>query len=100
LYVALLLLEFQDDLYNWRWRSYSTLNRLKWKRNEKVRSFESRRGPKKRKNTFCELKSLFFLLLFFSLLLFICTSTMISRASGSATITFQITQIEALMMKI
>jgi len=29
LYVALLLLEFQDDLYNIRWCSYSTLNSLK-----------------------------------------------------------------------
>jgi hypothetical protein len=27
--LAMLVLEFKDDLYNFRWRSYSTLNRLK-----------------------------------------------------------------------
>jgi len=44
---------------------YSTLNHLK---NNKVRSFESERGAKRRKkekNMFCGLKSLFFFFLFF-----------------------------------
>jgi hypothetical protein len=31
----MLLLEFQDDLKNSRWRSYSTLNLLKWIKNFK-----------------------------------------------------------------
>jgi len=29
LFVVMLLLEFKDDLSNFRWRSYGTLNRLK-----------------------------------------------------------------------
>jgi hypothetical protein len=38
------------------------------------------------KNAFCELESFFFLAIF-SLLLFICTVKMISKAGGSALIT-------------
>jgi hypothetical protein len=50
LYVALSLLEFNDDLLkNSRSHSYSTLNHFKCIRNKKVRSFESKRGPKRRK---------------------------------------------------
>ncbi len=51
-----------------RWCSYNTLNRLKWTKNEKVRSLENKRDrkrKKKKKKCFCKLKSLFFFLLFF-----------------------------------
>jgi hypothetical protein len=57
----------------------------------KVRSFKNRTGPKRRrkkKTAFYEFKNLFFFLLFFSLLLSLCTSKMISEASGSPPITF------------
>jgi len=43
------------------------------------------RKEKKKKNAFCKLKSLFFLLL---LLLFLCISKIISTTWGSAPITF------------
>ncbi len=53
--------------------------------------FESKRGPKRRKNKnktcFVNWKASFFLVIF-SLILFFCTSKMISRAWGSAPITF------------
>jgi len=49
LYVALLLLEFQVHLQNFRWCSYNTFNRLKWMRKKKVMRFKSKRGPKGRK---------------------------------------------------
>jgi len=67
---TLSLLEFHDDLYNWKWHFYSPLNHFKWIRNKKVRSFESMRGSKESKkkrknNVFCELKNLFFFWLFF-----------------------------------
>jgi hypothetical protein len=42
----------------------------------------------KKREAFCELESLLFFFLFFSLLLFICTSKMISIASGGAPVTF------------
>jgi uncharacterized protein (UPF0248 family) len=42
--VAILWLEFKDDLLKFRWHSYNALNRLKWIRNTKLMRFESRRG--------------------------------------------------------
>jgi hypothetical protein len=54
LYVVALLLELQNDLYNFKWQSSNILNRLKWIWNEKAMKFESwmgpKRGEKKRKN--------------------------------------------------
>jgi hypothetical protein len=66
-WVALLLLEFKDDFYNWRWHFYSTLNGVKSTRHKKVRSFENRRGlkRKKKKTCFVSWKASFFSLLFF-----------------------------------
>jgi hypothetical protein len=46
----------------------------------KVRSFESRRGSKRRKKKKTHFVSLFFLLAIFSLFFLLCTSKMISRA--------------------
>ncbi len=53
-----------------------------------------------RKRTFLWVGKLNFLLAIFSLLLFISTSKMTSKALGSIPITFYITQNEAQMMKI
>ncbi len=51
--------------------------------------FEHRRGPKRRKKKHIfKVEKLILLLVIFSLILFICTSKMISRARGSAPITF------------
>jgi hypothetical protein len=57
LYVVLLSLEFQDD---------GTPIPLKLIKNKKVMRFESRKGPKKKreKNVFCKLERIFFFLLF------------------------------------
>jgi len=53
LYIFLLLLEFQNDLWNFRWYSYNTLNCLKWIR--KLQGLKTRgvqRGEKKKKHVF------------------------------------------------
>jgi competence protein ComGC len=46
------------------------------------------RGKKKKEKAFCELESLISLLAIFYLLIFLCTSKMISQAQGNAAITF------------
>jgi hypothetical protein len=54
-----------------RWHSFNTLNGVKSTRHEKVRSFESRRGPKRRggkkkkKHCFVSWKAPFFSCYFF-----------------------------------
>jgi hypothetical protein len=50
--IALLLLEFKDDLYNLRWCSYRTFKSFKMKKNEKVISFENNKGWNTRKMSF------------------------------------------------
>ncbi len=44
LYVVLLLLEFQDELWKSRWCANNTWNHLKWTKNKKFMRFESKRG--------------------------------------------------------
>ncbi len=64
LYVVLLLLKFKDNLYNFRGCSYNILNHLKWIRNKKIMSFESKRGQNEEKwknNAICNLKKTYFL---------------------------------------
>jgi hypothetical protein len=58
LYIALLLLEFKDDLYNFRRCSYSTLNRSKRMINKNVMRFENKRdeNEENEKNRFCNSK--------------------------------------------
>jgi hypothetical protein len=55
---------------------------------EALKVGEVQREEKKKEKEFCELESLFCLFAVFSLLLFGCTSKMISRALGSIPITF------------
>jgi hypothetical protein len=64
LYIALLILEFQDDLENLRWCSYGILNHLKWTKTDNVMNFENNRGWNTRKRHFISWKLFFFLLFF------------------------------------
>jgi hypothetical protein len=48
-YVSSVTIRVQRWFVNFRWRSYSTLNCLKWIRNNKVMRFESRRGQNEEK---------------------------------------------------
>jgi hypothetical protein len=60
-------------------------------RNKKVMMFENKRGSKRKikiKNVFPKLESFFFILVNFSLFLFLWSSKVIPKAQGNAPITF------------
>jgi hypothetical protein len=79
LYVALLLLEFKDDLYHSRRCSYNILNCLKWIQSKKVMRFESRKDQNERKCVLQILK-MYFYFYFFLLVIWLCISKMICKA--------------------